>query len=175
MGFIKILSAFLFFFVLPLSAQDEDIILWNADVKLSWADFKGEPTNTRAAAVTASGLTYSFSTLRKNDAAVEVNFEVKSHFYPKESWYRPEVCNDVILKHEQLHFDITELYARKFLERLNKASFTDKAKAEVKAIYNQINKELNEYQNLYDSETNFSRNRDQQEAWQIKLQKLLSN
>ncbi|MBO0592297.1 DUF922 domain-containing protein [Cellulophaga sp. E16_2] len=175
MGFIRIIPFFFVLFILPLSAQEEEIILWDANTKLSWADFKGEPTNTRAAAVTASGLTYSFSTLRKNDAVVEVNFEVKSHFYPNESWYRPEVCDTVILKHEQLHFDITELYARKFLERLNKATFTNKAKAEVKAIYNQINTELNEYQNLYDAETNFSRNREQQVIWEIRLNKLLKD
>lgn len=162
-------------FVLSLSAQDEETITWKSGVKLSWSNFKGEPTNTRAAAVTASGLTYNFSTLRKNDDVVEVNFEVKSYFYPKESWYRPEVSDAIILKHEQLHFDITELFARKFLERLNKTTFTNNAKEEVKAIYKQINTALNEYQNLYDSETNFSRNREQQQAWEVKLEKLLRN
>ncbi|WP_158975987.1 DUF922 domain-containing protein [Cellulophaga sp. L1A9] len=175
MGFIKKIPFFLFLFILPLSAQDEEIILWDAGAKLSWADFKGEPTNTRAAAVTASGLTYSFSTLRKNDDVVEVNFTVLSHFYPNESWYRSEVCDAIILKHEQLHFDITELYARKFLDRLNKTTFTTNAKSEVKVVYNQINKELNEYQNLYDSETNFSRNREQQQLWEIKLDTLLKD
>ncbi|MDO6767978.1 MULTISPECIES: DUF922 domain-containing protein [Cellulophaga] len=153
--------------------QEEEVMLWNANKKLKWSDFKGEPQNKRAAAVTASGLTYRFSTTKNKGRVVSVDFIVSSYFYPNKSWYRPEVCDSIILSHEQLHFDITEIYAQKFRMRLEKAEFSNNVKAEVKAIYKQINIELNDFQNLYDSETNFSRDREQQLLWSNKIAEAL--
>ena len=173
MGFIKALFIFCFVFVLNEPFQNEEAILWDKSRKLTWEDFKGAPENTRAAAVTASGLTYEFSTTKKNNQVVDIDFTVSSHFYPSKSWYRPEVCDTVILGHEQLHFDITEVYARKFIKLLKAKKFSNNVKNEVKQIYNTINSELNDFQNLYDSETNFSRNREAQLAWELKVKKLL--
>jgi hypothetical protein len=169
-GFIALIICSSFIFEI----QDDEVMLWNSDLKLQWSDFRGEPQNNRAAAVTASGLTYRFSTSKKNGDVVAVDFVVSSYFYPNKSWYRPEVCDSVILSHEQLHFDITELFARKFRERLKEVKFTNNVKAEVKAIYKKVNLELNDFQNLYDSETNFSRNREQQLLWNRKIAIALS-
>lgn len=151
-------------FILSMDIQDEETILWQSSRKLNWTDFKGVPENNRAAAITASGLTYQFST-KKNGEVVAIDYEVSSYFYPDKSWYRPEVCDTIILSHEQLHFDITELYAREFRRRLKVKKFTSNVKNEVKAIYREINIELNTYQDQYDTETNFSRNREQQLFW----------
>tara|TARA_R110002050_G_scaffold267266_2_gene408878 strand:- start:25860 stop:26336 length:477 start_codon:yes stop_codon:yes gene_type:complete len=148
-----------------MDIQDEETILWQSSRKLNWTDFKGVPENNRAAAITASGLTYQFSTTKKNGEVVAIDYEVSSYFYPDKSWYRPEVCDTIILSHEQLHFDITELYAREFRRRLKVQKFTSNVKNEVKAIYREINIELNKYQDQYDTETNFSRNREQQLFW----------
>ncbi len=164
-GFIALLIGALLIF----DNQEEEVVLWDSDFKLQWSDFKGKPQNDRAAAVTSSGLTYRFSTTKRNNDVVSVDFVVSSYFYPNKSWYRPEVCDAIILSHEQLHFDITELFARKFRKRLQEAKFTNNVKAEVKAIYKQINIELNDFQNLYDLETNFSRNREQQLLWNKKI------
>jgi len=155
--------------------QDYETISWNIKVPLEWSDFKGKvPKSGRAAATTASGITYRFSTtnMKKVDV-VEIDFEVSTLFYPNKSWYKPELCNDIILSHEQLHFDISELYARKMRERLKNTKFTQNVKAEVKVIYKDILKELNNFQNSYDNETNFSRNREQQLLWNAKIAKAL--
>jgi hypothetical protein len=138
-------------------------------------DFKGIPQNSQAAAVTASGLTYSFSTIKKNNVIVDINFEVSSFFYPHKSWHQPALSDSLILSHEQLHFDITEVYAEKFRVRLAAATFNNNAKAEVKAIYDQVTRELNKYQNLYDAETNFSRDLEQQLLWNKKIAAIFNN
>ena len=105
---------------------------------------------------------------------MEVNFKIDTYFYPNKSWYQPDLCDKVILSHEQLHFDISELYARKLRERLDAATFTPKnVKSKVRAIYRKINEELSEYQNRYDAETNFSRDREQQTIWNEKIAKAL--
>ena len=104
---------------------------------------------------------------------VHLDFEVNAYFYPNESWYRPKLCNENTLAHEQLHFDITEIFARKMRDKLQRTSFSDDVKAEVRKIYNDILKELQEYQERYDWETNFSRNREKQAEWNQKIAETL--
>lgn len=155
-------------------SQDYETILWNSERRLSWDDFRGEiPLNARAAAITASGITYRFSTSGTKQN-MQIKFKVDAFFYPTKSWYQPEVCDEVILSHEQLHFDISELYARKLHIRLRNESYTySNVKAKVKTIYRDINKELNDFQNQYDNETNFSRDREQQQEWILRIEKAL--
>ncbi|QWX84548.1 DUF922 domain-containing protein [Cellulophaga sp. HaHaR_3_176] len=173
MSFLKSIIFISLLFVINDGEQDDETILWESDKKLNWEDFKGEPQNQRAAAVTASGLTYRFSTTKNNGEVIAIDYEVTSFFYPNISWYRPEVCDDIILGHEQLHFDITELYARKFRKLLSEKKFTNDAKNEIKVIYQEINTALNDFQNQYDKETNFSRNREQQSLWSKNIEKAL--
>ncbi len=156
-----------------VSSQEYEAILWSPEQKLSWADFKGEPTShSSAAAITASGISYQFSTV-ESEGALELDYTVSTYFYPNKSWYMPHLGDAIILSHEQLHFDISELFARRMRKLLAEATFTRNVKAEVKAIYRQINKELAEFQDVYDSETNFSRNKEKQLVWNKKIQEAL--
>ncbi|MEZ4969083.1 MAG: DUF922 domain-containing protein [Flavobacteriaceae bacterium] len=155
--------------------QEEEVILWTPARKLSWSDFKGRPSvNSSAAAITASGITYNFSAQGTHDK-MELDFKVDAHFYPEKSWYKPKLANPTILEHEQLHFDITEVFARKLSLILADTPFTGNAKSEVKEIYRNILRELNHYQNQYDSETNFSRDTVQQRLWNKRITKILNN
>ena len=156
-----------------LSAQDYESVSWTSNKKLSWADFRGKPQyNIRVAAVTASGISYEFSSLQR-DEGVDIDYTVSTFFYPNQSWYKPELCDKLILSHEQLHFDISELFARKMRRIMEQTRFTRNVKAEVRTIYRKINKELAEFQNVYDEETNFSRNREKQLEWNQKIKEAL--
>jgi len=79
-----------------------------------------------------------------------------------------------VLSHEQLHFDISELYARRLRRRLQTAEFTDRVKAEVRQIFAEVNRQLSEFQDRYDGETDFSRNREAQLAWNRAVARMLS-
>jgi hypothetical protein len=125
------------------------------------------------AAVTASGISYQFSTEMGN-GPVKINFTVSSYFYPDQSWYQPKLVDSIILGHEQLHFDISEVFARKMRQLLEEARFSKNVKNEVKEIYQAILRELNQFQNQYDRETNFSRNREQQILWNRNIKQLLA-
>ncbi|WP_299528664.1 DUF922 domain-containing protein [Ulvibacterium sp.] len=165
------------FLVLVLGSvfgQEPETIPWSADRKLTWEDFKGKPLKTEwAAATTASGISYEFSTSGPLDD-LKVHFKVYTDFYPQKSWYRPKMCDSVILSHEQLHFDISELFARKMLKRLRETTFTKNVKAEVREIYRETLKSLTAFQNKYDHQTNFSRNVEQQRIWNKKISDALS-
>ena len=173
-----ILKYVLVLFCIVGSAQNgghlDDQIIWHEARKLTWNDFKGEaPNDTPVAALTASGISYSFSSVQQGDEMV-IKYIVTAGFYPSRSWYQPKYATSNVLAHEQLHFDITELYARKFRQRLDTTRFTKNIKAEVRAIFKQINRELAEYQDRYDLETNSSRLLDRQRAWQLKVREAMA-
>ncbi|KPM31522.1 Hypothetical protein I595_2009 [Croceitalea dokdonensis DOKDO 023] len=166
-GFLILASAVVF------SQGMEDYLLWHPEQRLSWSQFKGKvPVASVPAATTASGISYSYSANLLHHE-VQLDFEVNAYFYPNASWYKPEVCDSLILSHEQLHFDITELYARKMRIELRKTTFTENVKSEVKKIYKRILKELSDVQDQYDWETNFSRNPKAQMQWNQRIKAAL--
>lgn len=168
-------SIFIIFVTINAWCQEYETIPWDSEQRLSWSDFKATPSNQgRAAAITASGISYQFSTMESN-GVYELDYTVHTYFYPNKSWYHPEVCDEVILSHEQLHFDITELFARKMRRLLSETKFTKNVKSEVRAIYRRINNELADFQNLYDDETNFSRDREKQSQWNKKIEDALKD
>lgn len=173
MGKITSIICLLLFSFLGFAQEIEEGILWDENRRLTWADFRGKvPPAAVPAATTASGISYRYSANLIHHE-VELDFEVSAFFYPNESWYKPEVCDDLILSHEQLHFDIAELFARKMRDKLNRTSFSDNVKEEIRDIYADILKELEEFQDLYDWETSFSRNAEKQLEWNEKIAKAL--
>lgn len=160
------ITIILLFVLTDLSAQQlQEEVIWDSSRKLSWKDFKGDiPPNAAASATTASGLRYAYSAnLRHHE--VELDFEITAFFYPKESWYKPTLCDAQVLQHEQLHFDITQLYAMKMKERVERTTFSENVKEEIAKMYQEILAELSELQQRYDLETNFSRNQEGQVKW----------
>lgn len=153
----------------------QEQLLWSKERQLSWSDFNGKvPKASVSAATTTSGISYSYkANLLHHEVALD--FEVNAYFYPNQSWYKPDVCDSLILSHEQLHFDISELYARKMRIELNKTTFTKNVKAEIRKIYKQILKDLSAFQDRYDWETNFSRNVKAQQKWNKRIQEALKS
>lgn len=162
-----ILFSFLFVSVLSCQSQEDVVMPWSDDYRLKWDDFKGNP-NPRGeeVAVTASGLSFGYSTTRYSNGKVNYDFEVTAHFYPEKSWFVEESVNDITLAHERLHFDITELHARKFRQRVQATRFGRNIDFQMDQINNEINEQLRAMQLLYDRETDHSRNIEKQEVWQ---------
>lgn len=147
--------------------QDGPTIAWNASKKVTWNDFKGTPDrDDDVIAVTASGLSFGYSTKRYSSGRIDYDFNVTAHFYPDKSWYKKELSTDHTLAHERLHFDITELHARKFRQRVRNTKFTANIEREMDQINQQINQDLRAMQQLYDKESEHSRNLDMQKVWQ---------
>ena len=161
-----------------LSVQnDEPVITWKDSYRLSWQDFKAKPEdNSSAAALTASGISFEYSITQSAFRVVSFKTQVEACFYPEKSWYKPQLANQYILAHEQLHYDITELYTRKFREQLTLLRPSKTLKKELDALQKAINKQLSDKQNAYDSETNYSRSPEVQQQWQthinVELKKL---
>ena len=141
MGFIRYIFIFAFFYTWSIPAQEETI-LWKAENALQWEDFKAAPpAGKKVAATTASGLSYNYKA-RGVAGKYKLDFQVVTFFYPQKSWYHPDLVDSVILTHEQLHFDISELYARKFRKMLSERIFSKNVKEEVRRLFTEINREL---------------------------------
>jgi hypothetical protein len=152
-----------------LHGQEGPAILWDPDHRLRWTDFKATaPPDSPVAATTASGIAYRFSALEEG-GRMRVDCTVETNFYPESSWYRPGQANDVILSHEQLHFDISELFARRMRQRVAAYRFTSGVKGEMKRIYEETIRELRNFQRRYDQETNYSRDTVMQAKWNQKI------
>ena len=146
--------------------QDLETAAWQEDKPLVWKDFKGKPNpNTDAAALTASGISFGFSISKTGNRITGFTADVECIFYPTESWYKIEDANAHILRHEQLHFDITELHARKFRQQISQLKASSRLRGQLNNLYKEISKASSLMQNLYDEETNHSINKVQQKKW----------
>ncbi len=153
-----------------VDAQDkgDETLKWSSSKKLSWNDYKASPDpSSTAAASTATHLGLSYSV--KNSA---FDFTVTSLFSQTKSWGRHKTAH--ILAHEQGHFDIAEVHARKLYQSLLAYSFNPKSfKKDLDKIYKKALLEKEKMQQLYDQETNHSINTEKQTEWLVKIEQLL--
>ena len=147
----------------------EEMIPWRNHRKLSWDDFHSTPQKLGdAVASTSTSLGVSYQV--KN---AELVYTITCNFSRKKSW--GSLKTDYILAHEQAHFDITELHARKLYEALyyyafNAATF----KKDIAAIYEEVVASKEAMQTAYDKETDHSRKRGAQYEWLEKIDQLLA-
>lgn len=101
----------------PTQAEERGALYWRAQRPLRWSDFRARtcPVQTRTAeralgACVATGI----AVLPCADARGRGTFQVASYLSPGRSWVRDSASfgNRLTLTHEQVHFDINELYAR---------------------------------------------------------------
>ncbi|WP_213195634.1 hypothetical protein [Cloacibacterium caeni] len=120
-GFITLMS---FTFV------KDNFILWQENKKLKIQDFKAEnkdtiKVNRQQFLGAISAIRIEYSSFQRNKNSVP-DFSIKTYFDPNESWML--LKNDYVLQHEQIHFDLTELYARKMrksVESLRQKNITN--------------------------------------------------
>jgi len=152
-----------------LTAKGNSDILWIADRPLTWSDFEAEPDydNDFIKALTASSIRYSYGC---KDG--EIDFQIDAIFKKDQSWVKEVARTSYHLGHEQLHFDITELYARKLRKVLKEKKYPcHRMYAFEQTIKDHLEKWRLE-QRTYDKETFFSVKEEEQSNWyfQINLQ-----
>jgi predicted secreted Zn-dependent protease len=159
----KIIAPILFCLPLFIAAQDESI-QWSSK-RLTWEDYLAKPLEEdEAAAVTSTGIGIEY--LVSNN---RLSYKITCLFSKNRSWGRYRSA--YILSHEQGHFDITEIFARKLAKAINDYEFNPRAfRSDLSGIYKKIMKEKEDYQELYDHQTDFSRDRAMQAYWLQKIQ-----
>lgn len=118
--------------------------------RLRMDDFKmTPPANTPWAAITTSKIIFKSNSFGvKHDS---LRFEVTALFVGEKSWMR--IRDSIILNHEQGHFDITELYARRMRKEIQEFEVSSANMSELEKIIKKIMNAEGEYQASYDSIT----------------------
>lgn len=166
---MKILATILFCLAcLNLNAQ----IIWKSDVKLNWNNFKSNLNNEfngdDIAAYASCG--WEISVKGSSDPKQPVTIEVVTLFNEEKSWKHPDTNDDYTLNHEQKHFDICELFARKFRREIalnikNSGDYNKK----FQKMYDQALKDYKNFQMMYDKETHHGLNKEQQEIYNLRI------
>ena len=150
--------------------ETAEYIPWSYDRVLTWEDFLCEPVrNSDAVALTSTTLGISFKY-----SGGRFNYNISCNFSKKKSWGL--LKTPYILAHEQAHFDISEIFARKLHQEMKKynPNFSTLRK-DVTAIYDKVIKEEKAFQEMYDEETSHSRKRGRQNEWLEKIDQLLAD
>ena len=154
-----------------MAAQKKDsIIYWSENLSLTWKDFEGRKIDsTETAAATSVVQIQILPSLKSNG---NYNCLFFATFHRKKSFSISRDLN--LLKHEQIHFDIQELFARKIRKYFKRLIQLDPTNAQIcsNAFFKYF-KELNSYQELYDHETKGSRQKNMQQHWNLKISKEL--
>jgi hypothetical protein len=154
--------------VSAITNDDDEFIPWAHDRRLSWEDFLCEPNkNSDAVASTSTSLGIAYQVEHG-----QLTYTITCNFSKQKSWGL--LRTDYILAHEQGHFDITEICARKLYKALMEYPFNRKTyRKDVNEIYRAIVKEKEDMQAAYDGETDHSRNRRVQYEWLQKIDLML--
>lgn len=152
------------------STKQSNLLEWNASRKLTWTDFKAPPDkNSTNAALTSSSINIEFGYTNTG-----LKYNIKCRFDQNLSWGR--IKNDYILAHEQGHFDIAEIHARKLYQLLKAYKFNSRSVGkDVNKIYDTVMKAHHAFQSQYDQETNYSRDPENQDKWMNKIAEELKN
>ena len=147
---------------------------WSVGRPLTVADFQGRPSPAEPHAALTS------ATIDAKGACNDNLFiaDVKAMFDPATSWVRdPATITPALLRHEQLHFDIAELYARRL--RLTFARAHPNC-VQLQSTFHRLSQSLyadwEREESRYDQETNHGLNLTQQAFWErqtaVRLQQL---
>ncbi|HEX9654803.1 MAG TPA: DUF922 domain-containing protein [bacterium] len=149
----------------------KNVIFWDEDVVLGWDDFElSFKTKQSYHAQSATGI-YSFW----NCDSGKFEFIVGSVFDRDGSWVMNWVRYDTrrkgfLLNHEQSHFDLTEVYARRIRRTLSGLKQPCTLSREIlNGIVNRFIEEFQEEEKRYDQETDHGLDEDKQFAWNQRI------
>ncbi len=142
----------------------DDMIVWSDQDRLSWKDFKGTQDHTykyrNVGALTYSGIMHA-----KSCKDGYIIYDIQAFFEPNNSWVKKAALTDHHLAHEQLHFDITELYARMLRYHLAERKYKCGEEVEFERFIDNFSNYWQSRQMNYDLETSYSLDYVAQKKW----------
>lgn len=157
-----------------ISPQSEaHLIYHDNNVQLKWKDYQGTvEEDANITALTSIGFRMGYKGTARQDSLIVV---VEAFFDKQNSWVKKDTTA-YALKHEQLHFDITELYARKLKQSIQSASLTYKNYQSVlRDLERKAHNDMNTADSIYEVATDYSKNKVEQKKWNDNIAVDLSN
>lgn len=150
-------------------------IVWKENFKLDWNYFKATEnlmkTDSTIVSYSSCGLKYTTFKDKTNNRLL---IKIDATFDPKNSWKHPIKTKGLNINHEQGHFDIAELYARKLRKEFKDNVKTEKDyQLKFKLIYQMLYGEFLDYQNYYDKITKLGTDSAKQNELYLEIRKEL--
>lgn len=152
------------------ATSPDEVIVWSASRPLTWNDFKAKPPHGELAARSAINHSYSVGC---SDNTLHVR--VQTVFLPAQSWVSDRILLSGLpsrlgLAHEQVHFDLAEVAARRarklLRELVNPCARSD---AELNALVEKVLGTLQATQRQYDLESATGSAEAQQFQWAARV------
>lgn len=152
----------------------EKQIEWSKNRKLTWNDFKGKVVLYQPFdAESHCGFGFKSNVVKLFG---KTTMKITNTFDCNSSWVSPKSKNNnKLLEHEQLHFDLSEIYARHLRKKLfeKKLSYFNVVNESNKIFY-EVFDLYKERQNLYDTETKHGTEEIAQKKWKETIQNELN-
>ena len=153
---------------------------WEEGRRLTWGDFRGTPPPdaggeaAQLAYEVRYRCVYEASPLGGAFLARPVELAVELVMIPERSWVRPWARTPEVLRHEQAHFDLAEVYRRLLELSLSGLSATGRSPEEaiarlkdlVAGAFRGVRARMDRAQRLYDEETSHGRDPQAQREWE---------
>ena len=171
------------------ATTDPTLVAWCADDPIDWEDFLARPPANASANLQAAAICmmvdwnirlvaeYDYGSGRWHAAIPIGDVEVRNAMDPTRSWAAPSESSELTLRHEQSHFDLSEVYCRKLELSLQCLSVSAPTSAEARtalsaAIHETaetILRTLEDMQDTYDEETRHGTHAEMQRAWDQRI------
>lgn len=160
--------------VLQKNTDDDDKIVFSKNSVLQIEDFTGRPDDlSDGAAATYSGFTVSYEMNNKAGPTI-ATVDVTPFMQRSQSWMKKEGKSPYVLRHEQIHFNITGYLTCQFIKAVETFPFTQE---NFKTEMNQLQKKyvtiISNTQHLYDDETQHGQDIAKQKEWDNKIEQEL--
>jgi hypothetical protein len=150
-----------------------DTIFWNKEYRLKWSDFRGKPDATPFMAQSNCAFTFKPQQSVK-DGIMELHVFLNANFDKNSSWVKPGQQKDSLLAHEQLHFDICEVYIRKLKKTMLDFTFNPmEMNEQIRIMFESAWKDYQDAQQKYDDETMHGLISDKQLVWRMDISEQL--
>ncbi len=180
-----------------MSTNPDAIMTWTEDSHLEWSDFVADP-NPAVFEDSHSTIRYDRSWTVDSEKEMDgrlvffiSNIQILAQFIPHLSWIRTSMASDLLLRHEQGHFDLAELVRRenkqilqdKFRDRRfptrgdNDEQIKQFAKEDSGAMVSEqvqhLEQILDQRRREYDEITNFGQDAQKQSEYDLMLDECL--
>lgn len=125
---------------------EEEILYWSSTRQLVYTDFKADTTAAAHAAISCLKV-IPFLSIDGN----VLKYKIIAGFYPGCSYMKYR--DKRLLGHEQLHFDMVEVYARKMRQYLHSCAYTGVSADELNNVLTRMDADLQAVQKVYDRVT----------------------
>ena len=169
---MKLLTIALLLFIANMAhSQVSDSLIYWGTREVVWSDFKGQPKDMgETVAMTSIEMGCRSASTKADTVILDVYCAFRLYY----SWTKLQTAE--ILRHEQKHFDIGEMYMRILRSRILQERFTyQNLNSKLKILKEEAQMGFNVYSDQYDRETSHSKNVIKQKEWEARIAKELAD